>query len=208
MYEENKNCCNYKVYRGLQLDSEAVKEYKEGSHFLWPNFSSTSKSKSMAEKFGNYLFEIEISYNGVTYFGDISKYSLFPDEQEVLFYPYSGFSVKKISPDGRVIFLETCDTRNIEGNATIEISNKDVCLYNEQRGIFVHLSSTNTNVYCSKDLDEKYVDVDEYSNGYFDSPYCFRHNNGYFVKRNNQWEEWKYNKLRGTLHEIYEKNTN
>ncbi|CAF4745481.1 unnamed protein product [Rotaria socialis] len=47
------------VYRGLSIDSKQMEEeYKIGSQFVWPTFTSTSRDKDVADGFGDYIFEI------------------------------------------------------------------------------------------------------------------------------------------------------
>ncbi|CAF4067314.1 unnamed protein product [Rotaria sp. Silwood1] len=105
-----------KVYRGLQLEPNAINQIKTDRPFLWPTFTSTSRDVSIARRFGRYIFEIETSPNDRTYRADISNDSLY-SEQEVLFYPYSGFRVKSIFKDARVIQLECMDTIKVEALA-------------------------------------------------------------------------------------------
>ena len=94
-----------KVYRGLKLDPSNIYQIKTDMAFLWPTFSSTSRKRNIAQKFGSYLFEIDTSPHDGTYRADISNYSTY-SEEEVLFYPYSGFRVKNILKDARVIQLD------------------------------------------------------------------------------------------------------
>ncbi|CAF3298929.1 unnamed protein product [Rotaria socialis] len=82
-----------KVYRGLKFNSFSEDKIHVGMTFLWPTFSSTSRDRRVAKMFGSYLFEIEASSNDGTYRADISNYSQYQGEKEILFYPYSGFRV-------------------------------------------------------------------------------------------------------------------
>jgi hypothetical protein len=91
---ENHSNNSIKVCRGLKLDHREIDQLKTGMAFLWPTFSSTSRNRNIAQIFGNYVFEIDASPYDNTYRADIRSYSAYLEE-EVLFYPYSGFRVKK-----------------------------------------------------------------------------------------------------------------
>ncbi|CAK9110661.1 unnamed protein product [Durusdinium trenchii] len=92
----------YRVYRGVQLPSSEHEFYQVGKLFLWPGFTSASRSEVTAMAFGSWgggqgntvLFKIELGLSsGCTYSRDISHMSNYPSEQEVLLYCYSGFKV-------------------------------------------------------------------------------------------------------------------
>ncbi|MBD2751997.1 ADP-ribosyltransferase domain-containing protein [Spirosoma validum] len=77
-----------KVYRGTNLSQEDIEKYTESELFVWAPFVSASKSKE--ECFGgNVLFEIftesAMSLNDKRYPRDISLFSKFKEEEEVLF---------------------------------------------------------------------------------------------------------------------------
>ncbi|CAF1508103.1 unnamed protein product [Didymodactylos carnosus] len=133
--KSNSHPSHTKVYRGLELDDEKVKEeYKVGTTFLWPTFTCTSKSKEQAGQFGHYLFEIDIPGEGTTYCCDISQYSDFPQEEEMLFYPYTGFRVNQILQDEKLIKLTCVDTSTIEVENEKLIPDK-VKIYDQSRNI-------------------------------------------------------------------------
>ena len=81
----------YKVYRGVSYPVTA----QVGQPFHFNSFTSTSGSRSVAEKFlpnrGGTLFIIE-SYLG----GKIGQFSAFPGENEVLVPPCEKFKVLKV----------------------------------------------------------------------------------------------------------------
>lgn len=89
------------VYRGMFLPGRDHQLYQVGRRFLWPGFTSASRDERRAHEFGScsgwgerVLFEIDLDYmQGLTWVRDISWASQFPQEQELLFYPYSGFQV-------------------------------------------------------------------------------------------------------------------
>ncbi|CAF4451876.1 unnamed protein product [Didymodactylos carnosus] len=86
-----------KVYRGANLDRSVIENYKKpiGENTSWDSFISTSKNCKLAERFGNTLFIIDTSScSGI----DISSYSGFPDEEEVLLPAGTAFKVLKVAP--------------------------------------------------------------------------------------------------------------
>ena len=78
-----------KVYRGTTIND--LENYKVGTVYRWPFFISASASKEKARSFGGVLFTIEIPEQFSI--SDISMHSIYPDEQEVLFHPYTRFQV-------------------------------------------------------------------------------------------------------------------
>jgi len=107
------------LYRGSKISNEEINKIKnylnnkiEGlpsSIVFSKSFLSFSKDKNIAEKFLKYenknnnlskvLFILEkddnLGYNLSTH-GDIEKISFFPNEREVLFFPFSSFEIKNI----------------------------------------------------------------------------------------------------------------
>ncbi|UJR16697.1 hypothetical protein I4U23_003597 [Adineta vaga] len=182
-----------KVYRNIELRPDFVQnEYKENQTFLWPTFTSTSRNKDVASTFGNYTFEIDASLNDYTYRTDIGSYSQYPYEQEILFYPYSGFRIKRIYTDARIIQLECVDTLDIESSSKTSIPSQ-IKLYDKDRQMFVYLSKDDENLYwCTVEEPEKLYIIADNTNGYWDSPHRYHHENGYFLYRGDSlWEEYK-----------------
>ncbi|CAF3427127.1 unnamed protein product [Rotaria socialis] len=197
-----------KVYRGLSLTSEHVKhEYKEGLQFLWPTFTCTSRDKDVAHGFGNYMFEIEASEDDWTYRTDISKYSEFPAEQEVIFYPYSGYVVKNIMHDAKIIQLKCIDTKKVESNCEKLIPG-DVKIADPSRNMFVYFYKNSTDVHWSyADKPQELFLIAGNRNGYWDAPYRYHHRNGYFIdKGNDLWEEYQDNKLYAKFKRVHDGN--
>jgi hypothetical protein len=193
-----------KVYRNLELDSNYVRnEYKENQMFLWPTFSSTSRNKDIASKFGNYTFEINAIPNDFTYRTDISPYSAFSHEQEILFYPYSGFCVKTILSDARIIQLECVDTLEVESYAKKLIPER-VKLFDESRQMFVYLNKDNEDLHWSTvDQPDRLYLIGQNTNGYWDSHNRYHHRNGYFLhKGNSLWEEYQNNQYHASFQQI------
>ncbi|CAF1107407.1 unnamed protein product [Didymodactylos carnosus] len=83
------------VYRGAQLSDDMIEQYKDsiGKYRAFPAFTSTSRSRAKAEQFGNVLFEIQARNVGA----DVSSYSVYPNEEEVLLPPYFNFCVRSCS---------------------------------------------------------------------------------------------------------------
>jgi hypothetical protein len=176
------------VYRGLTISSEHAKqEYKVGLRF-----TCTSRNKDIAHVFGDYTFEID----DWTYRTDISKYSVYPEEQEVLFYPYSGYIVKNIMHDAKVIQLKCIDTLQVEANSERHIPD-DVQIFDPSRNIFVYFYKKTADVrWCYADKPTEMFLIAANHSGYWDAPYRYHHRNGYFIdKGENKWEEYQNNQL-------------
>ena len=194
--KQNRHEESLKVYRNLELDPALVRdEYKEDQIFLWPTFTSTSRNKDLVSTFGNYTFEIDALPDDGTYRADISNYSEFPYEEEVLFYPYSGFRVKKILTNARIIELECIDTLAIE-LCSKDLIPKQVKLFDEDRQMFVYLKKDDPNTYWSTaDQPTHIYIIADNPNGYWDSPHRYHHKNGYFLDRGvSLWEEYQEKK--------------
>lgn len=193
-----------KVYRGLNIQPEDVaQEYKEGLHFLWPTFTCTSRNEQVARNFGNYVFEVDLSPDDGTYRADIAQYSEFPNEEEMLFYPYSGFVVHKIMPDNNLIQLRCVDTLQVEQFAGNMIPD-EVKLFDADRNIFVYLYKQSGDAkWCYADKPSEIFIIADHGNGYWDAPYRYHHRQGYFVdKGQNVWEEYHDNQLFGKFTRI------
>ena len=86
------------VFRGANFASEEIEQYKkiyksDYPLFEWNGIISTTKQKSIAEKFGNALFKIEFLED----FGvDISNISDFKEEEEVLLFAGSKYKISNI----------------------------------------------------------------------------------------------------------------
>lgn len=78
-----------KVYRGTTI--EDYTSYENGLVYRWPAFVSASANEEQAKKFGPVLFVINIPPQ--FYISDVSRYSIYPEESEVLFHPYARFEV-------------------------------------------------------------------------------------------------------------------
>lgn len=127
--------CPERLWRAQRLTAEDLRTWaRPGQAFLNPTFMSSSRKKEVAEVFlkqaeRNCLIEIDCSKNtngaGLTYAVDISSFSMFKKEVEVLFYCYSGFRVISVSSKPHAekgllhhVVLETLDTLRVESAAS------------------------------------------------------------------------------------------
>ena len=104
----NVKCVKGIVYRGLTLDkSEISTHFKVGKVYRDMGFMSTSKKEVIAQKFNCLGVPLSKTDNrSITLViesktgRDVSKFSQYPEEQEVLFLPLTGFEVLSIEKDG------------------------------------------------------------------------------------------------------------
>ncbi|CAF1218558.1 unnamed protein product [Rotaria sordida] len=96
------------VYRGMNLSLSMINAYRKatesGTSFRWAGFSSTSKNREFAEDFNtNTLFIMQLKkiYSKEKKAIDISIYSQFPEEEEVLLKAGVEFTVEKVKYDDR-----------------------------------------------------------------------------------------------------------
>ncbi|CAF1535067.1 unnamed protein product [Adineta ricciae] len=92
------------VYRSMNLNLDQIEQYKkaaiDGDLKQWLCFSSTTKSRRVAKFYGgNSLFIIELPINEYSFGIDISKFSIIPEEEEVLLPTQICFRVKKVDYD-------------------------------------------------------------------------------------------------------------
>lgn len=83
------------VYRGVDLAD--VERYVPGLVFRWPFFVSASADPAIATQFGSTLVVVETPPGANV--RDISRFSPFPDEREVLFPAYEVFEVLEADRD-------------------------------------------------------------------------------------------------------------
>ncbi|CAF0783846.1 unnamed protein product [Adineta steineri] len=89
------------LYRGAALTTEQIAKYKEmatndEAYGSFQAYTSTSRNREEAEKFGNTLFIMEVL---VAFIADLSKISEYPDEAEELVTPGVCFRVKSVDFD-------------------------------------------------------------------------------------------------------------
>ncbi|CAF1276177.1 unnamed protein product [Rotaria sp. Silwood1] len=92
------------VYRGAKLNGEQIAKYEEmakdpNMYGSFQAFTSTSRNRKKAEKFGNTLFIMEIVIAFTADLVDISKY---PSEEEELIAPGVSFRVTKVEFDRKI----------------------------------------------------------------------------------------------------------
>jgi hypothetical protein len=98
--ENNNSAIPEVVYRGTTLTPDMLQLYKEsvGQVKSWLPFSSASKSRNVADIYGNTLFILEFATDTApSYPGrNIESLSYFPLEEEVLLYPGVDFRIEKV----------------------------------------------------------------------------------------------------------------
>ncbi len=97
------------VYRGANLSDDLIDKYRNnlGAYLTFPAFTSTSRNRQKAEQFGNVLFIISISsLEGI----DVSSYSDYPDEEEILL------------PNDFAFYIRSCTFDDNKQKWIIEIS--------------------------------------------------------------------------------------
>lgn len=95
------------VYRGLTLDKSEISDtFKIGKVYRDMGFMSTSKNHTVSQKFNTLGVPLSRTDNrSITLViesktgRDISRFSQYPEEQEVLFKPLTGFEVISIEVD-------------------------------------------------------------------------------------------------------------
>ncbi|CAF1485923.1 unnamed protein product, partial [Rotaria sp. Silwood1] len=92
------------IYRGATLNDEQIAKYKEmakdsSMYGSFQAFTSCSRNRKKAEKFGNSLFIMKIVVAFTADLVDISKY---PSEEEELIAPGVSFRVTKVEFDGKI----------------------------------------------------------------------------------------------------------
>ncbi|CAF0914966.1 unnamed protein product, partial [Didymodactylos carnosus] len=100
------------VYRGMQLSQPIIEDYKEaakrGESYRWAGFSSTSRCRDVAEFFGNntlFIMYLRKLHQKEKKAVDISRYSQFPDEEEVLLKAGVEYTIEKVEYDGEKCYI-------------------------------------------------------------------------------------------------------
>ena len=99
-----------KTYRGVNLSPAAIETYKQAINLwrTWPSYTSTTKSRSMAEIRGNTLLIIKViplKLSSTSRAYDIENISQFPSEEEVLLSAGISFQIISVNdnPCGKTI---------------------------------------------------------------------------------------------------------
>jgi hypothetical protein len=90
------------VFRGTTIKD--YDSYTPGLVYRWPFFVSASANQKQTQKFGPVLFTIQISE--IFSISQISRYSVCPWEEEILFHPYTRFEV--IEKRNNRVTVEIC----------------------------------------------------------------------------------------------------
>jgi hypothetical protein len=203
-------------YRGLRVSQEQVNHYLQERLFLWSTFSASSFDKDLAREFAGddgYVFECVMSSreNHWTYKASIANYSKFDEEKEVLIYPYSGFEVVKVNHEEKMVTLQTIDTLVVEKEQKAKVP-KRVLLWDPLRSMFVlifkNTLAKKTQILWKPVEQEEWYIIAQNTEGYWDSPYRYKHDNGFFVNRLatinglNYWEEVQAKDLHAEFLEV------
>jgi hypothetical protein len=103
------------LYRGANLPEEGISSYKDaaetGELLAFPTFTSTSRNRSIAERFGNTVFIISVNRSRETSV-DTSDISEYPNEKEHLLIPGFLYKVTRVEFDAaenkHLIYLQDC----------------------------------------------------------------------------------------------------
>lgn len=101
---QKKHTSGMTVYRGCKLTKDKINmfldKFKPGSELRFATYLSTTKDPLIAGGFGGectHMFEIDVPPHAkAPHYRDISDISMYPNEQEVLFVPYSKFAVVSV----------------------------------------------------------------------------------------------------------------
>ncbi|CAF0885469.1 unnamed protein product [Didymodactylos carnosus] len=154
---DSNNQYNMKVYRGAKLSSEMIECYKEaiGTYKCWYGFSSTSKNRQKAEQFGNTLFIIDLTQSKGAGL-DISSYSCYPGEEEVLLPAGTEFKIIKVQSNiehnKHCIYLTVITDLDNETNG--DLCNKGL-LADDARAV-ANALKINTRL-CKLDISNNYI---------------------------------------------------
>ena len=101
---------NKTMYRGANLNTEQIAKYEnmvkdQDMYGSFQAFTSCSRNRKKAEKFGNALFIMDLV---VAFTADLEKFTEYPDEEEELVMPGVCFRVTKVEYDGKkhLIYLK------------------------------------------------------------------------------------------------------
>jgi len=95
------------LYRGDRNSDSNIEEYRRAAgdnskHFKWLQFVSTSRDRTVAERFAGtvlYIIEMRSYSSNEDRFTDLTSIGDFPQEKEILILPGVQFQVNKVSFD-------------------------------------------------------------------------------------------------------------
>lgn len=120
-FQVNKLRYRGNCYRGLLMTRNDFQQYKKGRKVLFTAFQSTSRLIASTKKFSKskpetpdkksalFIFSIKYSPTAIA----LGKWSKFPNEEEVLIFPYSLFEIKESYEDSNQFYIvefEECKT--------------------------------------------------------------------------------------------------
>ena len=98
-FHNKPNTSNEVLYRGVKLSKDMIDAFEKCSpteHGTFQAFSACTRNRHVAEQFGNVIFVITVKY---AYTMDLSLFSKFPEEEEVLISPGVCFTVSHVEFD-------------------------------------------------------------------------------------------------------------
>jgi hypothetical protein len=98
-FNNKPNTSNEVLFRGVNLSADMIAAFEKRSpteHGTFQAFSACTRNRRVAEQFGNVIFIIKVIY---AYTMDLSSFSRFPEEEEVLVHPGVCFSVSHVELD-------------------------------------------------------------------------------------------------------------
>jgi hypothetical protein len=98
LYDSEKE--NSTLYRGCKLSDEMIGDYKTGvgKQIIWSSFTSLSRLRKEAERFGDTLFIVQLT--GTEYCSqDIADLSEYSHEEEVILRPAHPLWIVKVGTD-------------------------------------------------------------------------------------------------------------
>jgi len=101
--------CHDTVYRGTTLSADDLQHYRVGEFIIWTSFVSASRDRTRVLG-GNALIELN-PWGAYTEYEkrdarDLSEFSLFPEEQEVIFPLCCAYRIREKSMHGDVAYIK------------------------------------------------------------------------------------------------------
>jgi hypothetical protein len=93
------------LYRSANLSERIIDDYKQAYRTVacWKSFSSTTKKKEVAMFYdGNAIFQIRVSEHMMRPNADITFFSQYPEEEEVLLCPGTWMHIEEVEFDSEL----------------------------------------------------------------------------------------------------------